>query len=183
MKLLRASFQFLHRCRVAWFKIYYPIEYYATYFSTRIDAFDLATAIKGENEVRAALREIRRKINAREIVTTKENQLISTYEVLLEMFARGIKIMNIDFNISDATKFIVWENKNGERVIYPPFNTIDSLGETVGISIVNARKEQSIKSVADLKRRTQVTQTQMAIFKKLNIVDSLVDDEQMSFDF
>jgi DNA polymerase-3 subunit alpha (Gram-positive type) len=53
----------------------------------------------------------------------------------------------------------------------------------VGISIVNARKEQSIKSVADLKRRTQVTQTQMAIFKKLNIVDSLVDDEQMSFDF
>jgi DNA polymerase-3 subunit alpha (Gram-positive type) len=53
------------------------------------------------------LREIRRKINAREIVTTKENQLISTYEVLLEMFARGIKIMNIDFNISDATKFIV----------------------------------------------------------------------------
>ncbi len=169
--------------RVAWFKIYYPIEYYATYFSTRIDAFDLATAIKGENEVRAALREIRRKINAREIVTTKENQLISTYEVLLEMFARGIKIMNIDFNISDATKFIVWENKNGERVIYPPFNTIDSLGETVGISIVNARKEQSIKSVADLKRRTQVTQTQMAIFKKLNIVDSLVDDEQMSFDF
>jgi DNA polymerase-3 subunit alpha (Gram-positive type) len=169
--------------RVAWFKIYYPIEYYATYFSTRIDAFDLESVINGEETVLKSLREIRKRIASNEQVTTKEQQLIPVYEILLEMFSRGIKMNNIDFNISESTKFVVWENKDGGKVIYPPFNTIDSLGEAVGDSIVNARRDHQIKSVVDLKNRTQVTQTQMNIFKKLKIIDSLVDDEQMSFNF
>ena len=34
--------------RIAYFKLYYPIEYYATYFTTRADVFDITTITKGK---------------------------------------------------------------------------------------------------------------------------------------
>ncbi|AOG60631.1 DNA polymerase III subunit alpha (PolC) [Spiroplasma helicoides] len=169
--------------RVAWFKIYYPEEYYATWFSTRSDFFDLEVTIGGLNAVRAKLESFKQRIADKEKLSAKEVGLISTFEVLIEMFERGISINNLDFNISDATKFVIVKDSKGKKIIYPPFNVIDSLGEAVAKSIVNARKEKQITSIKDLKNRTQITQTQMAILNKLKVTDNLKDDEQLSFDF
>ncbi|AHI53084.1 PolC-type DNA polymerase III [Spiroplasma culicicola] len=168
--------------RVAWYKIYYPEEYYATWFSTRADFFDLEATIKGVSGVRSALENLRKMQNDKMKLSAKEIGLITTYEVLIEMFERGINIKNIDFNISDSVRFRVIEEE-GKKVLYPPFNVIDSLGEAVANSIVNARSDRQITSVNDLKQRTQVTQTQIQIFTKLKIIDNLKDDEQLAFDF
>ncbi|WP_338984554.1 PolC-type DNA polymerase III [Spiroplasma endosymbiont of Diplazon laetatorius] len=168
--------------RVAWYKIYYPEEYYATWFSTRADFFDLETALKGKEAVKAAIDDIKHRQNNKLPVTAKENALITVYEVLLEMYARGVEIRNIDFNISEGSRFVIL-NEDGKKILIPPFNVIDSLGESVAKSIVNARQERQITSVSDLKQRTQVTQTQIEIFAKLKITDNLKDDEQLSFNF
>ncbi|QEH62063.1 DNA polymerase III subunit alpha [Spiroplasma chinense] len=168
--------------RVAWFKLYYPAEYYATWFSTRADFFDLEAVIGGINGVKSKLNTYKKMQNDKQKLTAKEVGLMSIFEVLIEMFERGISIRNIDFNISDSVKFKVVE-ENGVKVLYPPFNVIDSLGEAVANSIVNARSQRQITSVKDLRARTQVTQTQIQIFNKLKITDNLKDDEQLSFDF
>ncbi|ASP28040.1 DNA polymerase III subunit alpha (PolC) [Spiroplasma corruscae] len=168
--------------RVAWYKVYYPEEYYATWFSTRTDFFDLETSLNGKDAILKKINEIKHKINNKEPVSYKENSLLQVYEVILEMFARNIEFKNIDFNVSDATAFKV-VIEEGRKFIYPSFNVIDSLGETVANSIVNARNERQIITLDDLKRRTQVTQTQVEIFKKLNILSSLRNDDQLSFDF
>jgi len=169
--------------RVAWYKVYYPEEYYATFFSTRSDAFSLSNALLGYDGVLSLLREIEYKQNTNKPVTKKETDLKVVSEVLLEMFARGFKLMNIDFNKSQASKFIIDLNENGEKVLVPPFNVIDSLGEAVANSIVEARKLKQFSSINDLKTRTQVTTTQVKIFEELKITDSLSNDEQLTFDF
>lgn len=169
--------------RVAWFKIYYPIEYYATYLSTRADAFDLETSLKGYDGVLQKLREYEGKV-ARNDANAKEQALITVFEVQLEMLSRGIKMMNIDFNQSLGSKFkVVFDEKLNQKVLYPPFNIIDSLGETVAQSIINAREVKQFASLSDLKKRTQVTQTQLKIFENLGITDSLSNDEQLTFEF
>lgn len=169
--------------RIAWYKIYYPEEYYATFFSTRANAFELKTALLGYDATLQRLRELEDKASKKE-TNAKENDLIVTFEVVLEMMARGIKIKNIDFNRSLSNKFLVIaDEKTGEKVLYPPFNVIDSLGEAAADSIVDARKIKQFSSVIDLKTRTQITQTQLKIFEDLNITDSLSNDEQLTFEF
>ncbi|AKU79512.1 PolC-type DNA polymerase III [Spiroplasma turonicum] len=168
--------------RVAYYKIYFPEEYYATWFSTRADFFDIETALSDKETVLRKINEIKSKQNNKEPVSAKEAGLLPVYEVILEMFARKISFKNIDFNISEATTFKI-KSIDGVKYIYPSFNVIDSLGETVAKSIVNARNEKQIITIDDLKKRTQVTQTQIEIFKKLDILSSLKDDNQISFDF
>jgi len=122
------------------------------------------------------------KINKNEAVSNREKSLQPIYEVLIEMFERGITIENININISDSEKFIVKEEE-GKKILYPPFSVIDSLGEVVSNSIVNARSIKNITSIKDLTARTQVTKTQVEIFKKLKVFSNLKDDEQLAFDF
>nr|WP_237243883.1 hypothetical protein [Spiroplasma clarkii] len=168
--------------RVAWYKIYYPEEYYATWFTTRTDFFDLEAVIGGLSAVKFQYEQFEQKVKNKEAVSSKEKSLQPIYEVLIEMFERNIFIKNIDINISDAAKFKVVE-ENGKKVIYPPFNVIDSLGEAVANSIVAAREEKPISSIKDLTTRSQVTKTQLETFRKLKILSNLKEDEQLSFNF
>ena len=48
----------LSAIRVAWWKLYYPREYYAVYFTTRCDAYDIETLIQGKEAVLARYQEI-----------------------------------------------------------------------------------------------------------------------------
>lgn len=169
--------------RIAWFKIYYPEEYYATFFSTRSDAFDLKAIMDGYQKTKERLQELETKANQK-LTSAKENDLIVTLEIALEMLARKIEITNIDFNQSLASRFLVKiDEKTGKKKIIPPFNVIDSLGTAVGESIVRAREVKNFQSITDLKNRTQVTQTQLKIFTDLEVTDSLSNDEQLAFAF
>lgn len=169
--------------RVAWYKIYYPVEYYATWFSTRTDFFDIEVVLNPVDFIRNKMRDIKNRTERKEPVSPKENQLFSVYEVLLEMSCRNIKLKNIDFLISDSHKFKIVLNENGEKEIYPPFSALDSLGETVAQSIINARDNRNFNSVKDLCARTQINKTHLELFKKYKIIDSLKDDEQLIFEF
>ncbi|SYV96170.1 DNA polymerase III polC-type [Mycoplasma putrefaciens] len=137
----------------------------------------------GYSAVLTKIRQQEQRVRNGEKLSKKDEDLAIVYEVLLEMFARGIKFSNINFEKSQATRFVVDNLDDGTKTLIPPFNVIDSLGETVAISIINARKEKRISSVKDLKNRTQITQTQFKKFDELGILDSLAVDEQLAFDF
>ena len=48
----------LSAIRVAWWKLYYPREYYAVYFSTRCDFFDIETLVAGKDAILSRRKEI-----------------------------------------------------------------------------------------------------------------------------
>ncbi len=167
----------LDAIRTAWYKVYYPTEFYAVWFSIRSDVFDIETVIKGPQEVKRVYEDYKARVkdkNAATKLSNKQIDLIPIFEVCLEMFARGIKVLNIDINKSKATDFIP-----EDKTILAPFTSLDGLGKEVAISIVEARKERPFSSIADLQKRTKLSTTLISKLKDLGVLDNLDQDDQM----
>ncbi|QZE12176.1 PolC-type DNA polymerase III [Mycoplasma sp. Ms02] len=164
--------------RVAYFKVYYPLEYYATYFTTRCETFDISTMSNDDakaSKINARIKELDSK-DSKEL-SNKEKDLYPTLEAARELYARGFKIANINLQRSLATEWVV--DKETKSII-PPFNTMDGLGESVALSIVQARNERDFMTIEDLKARTTINNTIMNNLKNLGVLEGLDENDQMS---
>ena len=103
--------------RIAWYKINYPLAYYAAYFTIRAKAFSIPMMIHGLDTARQAMKMITAKGDGASKI---EKDLYSTLELVVEMNLRGISFMNIDINKSEATKFTIHDGK-----ILLPFTALD----------------------------------------------------------
>ncbi|MCM1259486.1 MAG: PolC-type DNA polymerase III [Prevotella sp.] len=160
--------------RIAWFKVYRPIYYYAAYFSKRAKEFDPEAFAMGRNAIQNRINEIENKIRERKDVTNKEIDLLDELKIALEMNLRGLRFRHIDVNISEATDLVLSEDK---KALYLPFVSVDSLGETVAKSIVEARKQRPFSSRKDFELRTSVNKKQFANLITLEAFGDLVDDD------
>ena len=117
--------------RIAWFKVYYPAEYYATYFTVRADDFDLELVNKGKEAVNRKINEINEKGAD---ASPKEKGLLTVLESAREMMARGLTFRSIDLYRSEATRFLV----DGDALL-PPFSSVSGIGASAARNIVKAR--------------------------------------------
>ncbi|HIT37240.1 MAG TPA: PolC-type DNA polymerase III [Candidatus Onthousia faecipullorum] len=161
--------------RIAWFKVYKPLFYYAAFFSIRVDDYDIETMIKGYNAIKTRYEDLLAKGFE---VTNKESNIIDSLHVALEATARGIKFAPISLEKSDATRFVVDEEH--ENTLIPPFKTIDGLGVTVAKTIVEERDKQPFLSKEDLQKRGKVSKTLTDKMVEMGIVSELPDSNQLS---
>jgi len=135
--------------RVAWYKVYHPLAYYAAYFSIRADGFDAARMLLSNESLRALLLEL----SARdEKLSVKEKQEQNAYHMLLEMQSRGIRMLPVDLYRSDATRFLP-ENDD----LRCPFTAINGFGEAAVQGILDARNPANpFLSVEDLRLRAHL---------------------------
>ena len=168
--------------RVGYFKIYYPLEFYATFFTVRSKQYDIQTMIKGKDAIISKIEELRtRQRVSNEKLSPKEQEQLKTLINALEMVQRGYHFANLDLYRSDATKFVVdYETKS----LIPPFITIDGLGENNAITVVEARNDGEFFSKEDLLRRTKLTTTNVQDLADMGVLDGLNESDQLSlFDF
>ena len=168
--------------RVGYFKIYYPLEFYATFFTVRSKQYDIKTMIKGKDAIISKIEELKTKQRiSNEKLSPKEAEQLKTLINALEMVQRGYSFSNIDLYRSDASKFVVdYESKS----LIPPFITIDGLGENNAITVVEERKNGEFFSKEDLLRRTKLTSTNVQDLTDMGVLDKLSDSDQLSlFDF
>ena len=170
--------------RVGYYKVYYPLEFYATFFTLRADQYDIKSMVGGIDAIHKKLKEFdeRKKTNNPEYaLSKKEEDQESTLIVALEMCERGYKFENIDIEKSDGINFIV-DKEN--KALIPPFKVIDGFGEKAAEVLIEARKEKEFISKEDLQTRGKVSAAQMKILEDLHVLDGLRDNNQMSlFDF
>ena len=159
--------------RIAWFKVHMPVLYYATYFSSRITDYDIDVMIKGYSAIKARMEEI---INKGYEATNKESSILETLKLALEATARGIKFLPIDLNESEATTFKV---KN-DNEMYPPFSSIDGLGDTVAKNIVAERKKRPYLSIEEVQHRAKVSGTLIDKMRSMGIFDGMQESNQLS---
>jgi len=167
--------------RVAWFKVHYPLHYYAVYFTLRCSSYEYETMVKPTRVVRSRLLNIQQRlndINTKKDVTSKEVDLISTLEAVYEMNSRGYKLAPLDLMLSHATEFTL--HPTDPTAIIPPFIVLDGLGENVAKSIVEQREIKPFISKEDLQKRTLINNTQLNRFEELGLTESLDDKNQMS---
>ncbi|MGE5455870.1 MAG: PolC-type DNA polymerase III [Ignavibacteriales bacterium] len=160
--------------RVAWFKVYRAIEYYSAFFSVRCFDFDIEAMIKGYNAIKERINDIRNKGYD---ASNKENSILDVLKSALEMSARGYSFANIDLYKSDSTKFLIDEDN---KTLIPPFRTIDGLGGTVAMKIVEEREKGSFLSIEDLQKRGKVSGTLIDKMRAMGILDGMPESSQLT---
>ena len=159
--------------RIAYFKVHMPAIYYASYFTSRITDYDIDTMIKGYTSIRNKIVEI---INKGHDATNKESSVLDTLKIALELTARGLKIANIDINKSKANEWVVLD----DHTLLPPFSTIDGLGDTVALKIVEEREARPFISIEDLQKRGKVSQTLIDKMRVMGILSGMNESSQLS---
>lgn len=166
--------------RIAYCKIYYPLEYYTAYFTIRAKGFDYEMMCFGRDRVDKALKDIK---NAKEDGKGKQSATEKDTETALksvqEMYARGFEFMPIDLKLVKPTHFQVIDGK-----IMPSLTSIAGLGESVAISIVEAAKGDPFLSKEDFRSRSKASTTITDKLSELGILGNIPETNQISlFDY
>ena len=64
--------------------------------------------------------------------------------------------------------------------IYPPFSSIDGLGDTVAKNIVEERNRRAFLSVEELQKRAKVSGTLIEKMRSMSIFDGMDESNQLS---
>ena len=129
--------------RIAWFKVHRPLAFYAAYFSIRAKALDANCMCRGMDVCQRKMKEIESKEKPADV----EEKMLITLEVCYEFYLRGFSFEPIDLYESDATKFLMNEEKKSLR---PPFSAIPGLGEAAALSLAENRTGRTFISQEEL---------------------------------
>jgi len=158
--------------RIAYCKLYYPLEYYAAYFSVRADNFSYGTMCQGKEALELTMRQM---IARSDLLSKKEQDTLKDMRSVQEMYARGFEFVPIDLHTAQARKFTIVDGK-----IMPAFASIEGLGEKAAASIAQAARESNITTVSELKLRAGVGDSVIALLDQFGILDGMPRTDQIS---
>lgn len=159
--------------RIAWYKVHMPVYFYASWLTCKATDVDVETMIKGYDAIKSKILEIQNKGYE---ATNKELGQLESLKVCLEATARGIKFLPVDLNKSLAT---LWDVKD-DMSIYPPFSSIEGLGDTVAKNIVSEREKRDFLSVEEVQYRAKVSGTLIEKMRMMGIFDGMDESNQLS---
>ncbi|MDF2717592.1 MAG: polC, partial [Paenibacillus sp.] len=157
--------------RNAYYKLYYPLDYYAAYFTVKASEFDIELFTKGYEAILAKLSEID-QLGFQ--ASTKEKSIVSILEVALEMTARGFVFKEIELYRSRATHF----SKDGNALI-PPFAAIPGIGESAANLIERAKSDGPYLSIEDFQKRSKCSKTIVEAFAGMGCFRGLPETNQL----
>ncbi len=159
--------------RLAWYKVHMPIMFYCAMFTATVNDINAELVMGGRRSIRMFIDEIDKK--GREASATEKGQA-SALLLVNECLARGIKILGVNINKSEATVF-----KPEDGAIRLPFATLPKLGGKVALGIVSEREKSPFYSVEDMKVRAKVSQSLTELLRKNNAFDGIAETDQLSF--
>ena len=160
--------------RVAYFKIFYPLEYYCAYFSIRANAFDYEKMALGKDKLKYYIADYKKRLETKELSNAEQDEL-KDMRLVEEMYERGLEFTPIDIYKAKARTFQIFDGK-----IMPSFKVIDKVGEVAGESIEIAASNGKFLSKEDLRRRAKVGNTVIEKLDSIHALDGLADSNQLS---
>ena len=158
--------------RIAYCKVYYPLAYYAAYFSIRASAFSYEIMCQGKEKLLETLENYKAR---RDELTNKELDQLDDMHCVLEMYARGYDFTPIDLFKVGARNFTIHDGK-----IMPALTSIDGMGEKAADGVVEAAKAGPFLSKDDFRERARVSQTITDKLAELGLLGDLPDSNQIS---
>ncbi len=160
--------------RIAWFKVNHPLAFYSAYFYRRSQkgGFDAVLMTVGMDMVVANIK----AIEANEDATAKDEDLLTTLEVVYEFYLRGFEFAPISLYHSHATKFLIKDGK-----LLPPFVAVSGLGETAAWDLMNGREGKNFLSIEEVALACpKVSKTHMQMLKEAGAFGDLPDTSQVN---
>lgn len=159
--------------RIAYYKVYYPREFYAVIFTTKLEEFNWDVIKRGPRAILQKLEEIQVKGDE---ASNKEEAEAVPYELAYEMYARGYEFEAPTLEHSRAMKFIV---KNGR--VQVPLCALDGVGESAGKTIEEEYEKRPFSTVEDLRVRAGANRTAVESLREAGMLAGLPETDQLCF--
>ena len=157
--------------RIAYYKLNYPLAFYATFFTIKLSDFNGENIIEGPSFLKNRLKILKEVQNP----TAKDKGEIRVSEVALEMYARGFEFLPADLYKSKASKFTIEDGK-----VRMPLRAIPGLGENCANSIEEEALKTKFLSVEDFSKRTRAGNSVITILQKNGMLIDLDETNQIS---
>ena len=157
--------------RLMWYKIHYPVEFYAAYFTAAPDGFDGEIVMGGKRRVR----EVYNDLKKRNDLSATEADVRDALQLVIEYYERGYDFLPVDIKKSHATKFLPEHGK-----IRLPFTSLPGLGVSVAESIMNAMQSGAVWSVDDLRVNARVSKSILELLEKNGALAGMSQTNQLS---
>lgn len=162
--------------RIAYCKVFYPLAYYAAFFSIRATGFSYELMCLGKDKLEAHMADYKRRMDT---LTNKEQDTYRDMRIVQEMYARGYEFMPLDIYRAKAARFQIIDGK-----LMPSFSSIDGLGDKAAEQIEEAAKQGGFLSLDDLRTRSKISKTVVDKMAELGLLKGLPESNQLSlFDF
>ena len=162
--------------RIAYCKVYYPLAYYAAFFSIRATAFNYELMCQGKEKLNSFIKDYEKR---KDTLTKKEQDTVKDMRIVQEMYARGFTFLPLDVYTAKARYFQIIDGK-----LMPALNTIEGLGDKAAEAIEDAAKQGAFLSKDDFRQRTKVSKTVIDLMSDLGLLEGLPETNQLSlFDF
>ena len=158
--------------RIAYCKVFYPLAYYAAFFSIRATSFSYELMCQGKEKLNYFLADYEKR---KETLTKKEQDTIKDMKIVQEMYARGFEFMPMDIFQAQAHLFQIIDGK-----LMPSLDSIEGLGDKAADAVVEAAKDGPFLSKDDLRQRTKVSKTVIDLMDDLGILGDLPESNQLS---
>lgn len=162
--------------RIAYYKVHYPKEFYAVYYTVRADSFDVMLASGGPDKVLDTIKSMDKSTATMDGAEKKRvKEIITILEVVYEMNLRGIDLLPVDIYKSSGTRFLVEGN-----AIRPPFDSVPGVGANAAEALAENRGSAPYLSIEDFQNRTKANSGVIAALKTCGCFDNLPETNQIS---
>ncbi len=161
--------------RLAWFKVYHPVVFYAAFFTVAPSGFDADIVGGGRSNVAFTLKDIEER-KRKKMAEKKEEDMIPFLQLVNEAMARGIEFLPVDLYKSHAFKFL----PEGDKGIRMPFNSLPGLGDTAAQNIMDVCADKDLLSIEDLRSRAGLSKTVIEILRRSGVFKGLSQTNQVS---
>ncbi len=162
--------------RIAYCKVFYPLAYYAAYFSIRATGFDYEIMCQGKERLEYFYKDYTKR---KDSLSNKEKDVYRDMKIAQEMYARGFEFLPIDIYKSHPDRFQIVDGK-----LLPALNTIEGMGDNAAIAVAEAAKDGKFLSKDDFRQRTKATKTVIDLMGDLGLLGDMPESNQLSlFDF
>ena len=158
--------------RIAYCKVFYPLAYYAAYFSVRATGFDYEIMCLGKERLEHYLKDLKSRKDA---LSNKEVDVMRDGRIVQEMYARGFEFMPLDIYTALPHRFQIIDGK-----LMPSLNSIEGLGDNAAVAIAEAAKDGPFLSKDDFRDRTKVSKTIVELMSDLGLLGDLPESNQLS---
>lgn len=158
--------------RIAYYKVYHPLEFYAVYFTAKVAYFDEVTMLKGKDAILARMDDILKKGKD---ASKKEEDEIPVLEVAYEMCARGYEFAPARLGISDGMKF-----RSHEGRVLLPFVAITGMGEGAARAFAAGYEERPYETVEEISERARINKSAIDELRSHGVLEGLPETAQMS---
>ncbi|MEG0291408.1 MAG: PolC-type DNA polymerase III [Anaerovoracaceae bacterium] len=158
--------------RIAYFKVYYPPEFYAVYLTTKIADFNWEVIKQGSKSILKRIEEITLKgKNA----TKKEEDEVTVLEICYEMYSRGYQFAPPALGESTALRFSV---KDGKVLV--PFCALNGVGESAGKAIYEEFQKKPFETIEEIRERAKANKTAIESLRNAGVLKGLPETDQLS---